>query len=101
MLPETSIIFTSTLAPMLTPGSIWTVEEEKTYFGDPTPVGAKPVLSFFRLPVENSALLAKCTSMIDLLLQVGYVLLVLAILSFFFCTLPVWLIVLVVVFLLR
>jgi hypothetical protein len=35
--------------------------------------------------------------MIDLLLQVGYVLLVLAVLSFFFCTLPVWLIVVVVV----
>jgi hypothetical protein len=39
--------------------------------------------------------------MIDLLLQVGYVLLVLAVLSFFFCTLPVWLIVVVVVLLLR
>jgi hypothetical protein len=39
--------------------------------------------------------------MIDLLLQVGYILLVLAALSFFFCTLPVWLIVLVAVLLLR
>jgi hypothetical protein len=39
--------------------------------------------------------------MIDLLLQVGYVLLVLAVISLFICTLPVWLIVLVVVLLLR
>jgi hypothetical protein len=39
--------------------------------------------------------------MIDLLLQVGYVLLVLAVISLFVCTLPVWLIVLVVVLLLR
>jgi hypothetical protein len=35
--------------------------------------------------------------MIDLLLQVGYVLLLLAVISVFVCTLPVWLIVLVVV----
>jgi hypothetical protein len=39
--------------------------------------------------------------MMDLLLQVGYVLLVLALISLFICTLPVWLIVLVVVLLLR
>jgi hypothetical protein len=39
--------------------------------------------------------------MIDLLLQIGYVLLVLAVISLFVCTLPVWLIVLVVVLLLR
>jgi hypothetical protein len=39
--------------------------------------------------------------MIDLLLQVGYILSVLAVISLFVCTLPVWLIVLVVVLLLR
>jgi hypothetical protein len=39
--------------------------------------------------------------MIDLLLQVAYILLVLAVVSLFVCTLPVWLIVLVVVVLLR
>jgi hypothetical protein len=39
--------------------------------------------------------------MIDLLLQIGYILLVLAVISLFVCTLPVWLIVLVVVLLLR
>jgi hypothetical protein len=39
--------------------------------------------------------------MIDLLLQVGYILLVLAVISLFVCTLPVWLIVLVIVLLLR
>jgi len=39
--------------------------------------------------------------MIDLLLQLAYVALVLAIISLFVCTLPVWLIVLVVVLLLR
>jgi hypothetical protein len=39
--------------------------------------------------------------MIDLLLQVGYILLVLAVISLFVCTLPVWLVVLVVVLLLR
>jgi hypothetical protein len=39
--------------------------------------------------------------MINLLLQVGYILLVLAVISLFVCTLPVWLIVLVVVLLLR
>jgi hypothetical protein len=39
--------------------------------------------------------------MIDLLLQLAYVLLVLALISIFVCALPVWLIVLVVVFLLR
>jgi hypothetical protein len=38
--------------------------------------------------------------MIDLLLQVGYILVVLAAISLFVCTLPVWLIVLVVVLLL-
>ncbi len=38
--------------------------------------------------------------MIDLLIQVGYVLLVLAVISLFICTLPIWLIVLVVVLLL-
>jgi hypothetical protein len=40
-------------------------------------------------------------SMIDLLLQVGFIFLVLAVISLFVCTLPVWLIVLVVVLLLR
>jgi hypothetical protein len=39
--------------------------------------------------------------MIDLLLQFSYVLLVLAVISLFVCTLPVWLVVLVVVLLLR
>jgi hypothetical protein len=39
--------------------------------------------------------------MIELLIQVGYVLLVLAVISLFVCTLPIWLIVLVVVLLLR
>jgi hypothetical protein len=39
--------------------------------------------------------------MIDLLFQVGYILLVLAVISLFVCTLPVWLIVLVIVLLLR
>jgi hypothetical protein len=38
--------------------------------------------------------------MIDLLLQVGYVL-VLAVISLFVCTIPIWLVVLVVVLLLR
>ena len=38
--------------------------------------------------------------MIDLLLQVGYILLVLAVISLFVCTLPIWLIVLVVALLL-
>jgi hypothetical protein len=39
--------------------------------------------------------------MIDLLFQILYVLAVLAVISLFVCTLPVWLIVLVVVLLLR
>jgi hypothetical protein len=39
--------------------------------------------------------------MIDLLLQLAYIALVLAVISPFICTLPVWLIVLVVVLLLR
>jgi hypothetical protein len=39
--------------------------------------------------------------MIDLLLQLAYVAIVLALISLFVCTLPVWLIVLVVVLLLR
>jgi hypothetical protein len=39
--------------------------------------------------------------MFDLLIQVLFVLAVLAALSIFFCTLPVWLIVVVVVLLLR
>jgi hypothetical protein len=39
--------------------------------------------------------------MIDLLLQVGYVLLVLAVISIFVCTIPIWLVFLVVVLLLR
>jgi hypothetical protein len=39
--------------------------------------------------------------MIDLLLQLAYVALVLAAISLFVCTLPFWLIVLVVVLLLR
>jgi hypothetical protein len=39
--------------------------------------------------------------MIDLLLQLAYVALVLAVISLFICTLPVWLTVLVVVILLR
>ena len=55
----------------------------------------------FWLPEENRAFLAKCIRVIDLLLQVGYFLLVLAVLSFFFCTLPVWLIVVVVILLVR
>jgi hypothetical protein len=38
--------------------------------------------------------------MIDLLSQLAYVALVLAVISLFVCTLPIWLIVLVVVFLL-
>ena len=63
------------------------------------------VVSLFLRPLElETTLWIKPTTdspMIDLLLQVGYVLLVLAVLSFFFCTLPVWLIVVVVVLLLR
>jgi hypothetical protein len=39
--------------------------------------------------------------MINLLIQVFYVLAVLAVISLFICTLPVWLIVLMVVLLLR
>jgi hypothetical protein len=39
--------------------------------------------------------------MIDLLIQVLFVLAALAVLSFLFCTLPVWLIVVVLVLLLR
>jgi hypothetical protein len=39
--------------------------------------------------------------MLDLLLQVGYVLLVLAMISLFVCTIPIWLVVVVVVLLLR
>jgi hypothetical protein len=39
--------------------------------------------------------------MIDLLLQLAYVAIGLALISLFVCTLPVWLIVLVVVLLLR
>jgi hypothetical protein len=39
--------------------------------------------------------------MFDLLIQVLFVVAVLAVLSIFFCTLPVWLIVVVVVLLLR
>jgi hypothetical protein len=39
--------------------------------------------------------------MIDLLLQLAYVALALAVISLFVCTLPVWLIVLVVVLVLR
>jgi hypothetical protein len=39
--------------------------------------------------------------MIDLLLQFAYVAVVLAVISLFVCTLPVWLIVLVVFLLLR
>ena len=38
--------------------------------------------------------------MINLLQRVGYILLVLAVISLFVCTIPVWLIVLVVLFLL-
>jgi hypothetical protein len=38
-------------------------------------------------------------TMIDLLIRVGYILLVLAVISLFVCTLPIWLIVLVVVLL--
>jgi hypothetical protein len=39
--------------------------------------------------------------MIDLLLQLAYVALVLAVISMFICTLPIWLIVPVVVLVLR
>ena len=39
--------------------------------------------------------------MIDLFLQLAYIALVLAVISLFVCTLPVWLIVVVVVLLLR
>jgi hypothetical protein len=39
--------------------------------------------------------------MIDLLLQVGYILAVLAVISLFVCTIPIWLVVFVVVLLLR
>jgi hypothetical protein len=39
--------------------------------------------------------------MIDLLIQVGYVFLVLAVISLFVCTIPIWLVVVVVVLLLR
>jgi hypothetical protein len=40
-------------------------------------------------------------AMIDLLLQVGYVFLVLAVISLFVCTIPILLVVLVVLLLLR
>jgi hypothetical protein len=39
--------------------------------------------------------------MIDLLLRVGCILAVLAVISLFVCTIPIWLVVLVVVLLLR
>ena len=39
--------------------------------------------------------------MIDLLLQLAYIAIVLAVISLFVCTLPVWLIVLVVILILR
>jgi hypothetical protein len=39
--------------------------------------------------------------MINLLIQVFYILAVLAVISLFVCTLPIWLVVLVVVLLLR
>jgi hypothetical protein len=39
--------------------------------------------------------------MIDLLIQIGYVFLLLAVLSFFLCTIPIWLVVLVIVLVLR
>lgn len=39
--------------------------------------------------------------MIDLLLQLAYVALVLAVISLFVCTLPVWFVVLVVILILR
>jgi hypothetical protein len=39
--------------------------------------------------------------MIDLLLQLAYVALVLAVISLFVCTIPIWLVVLVAVLLLR
>jgi hypothetical protein len=39
--------------------------------------------------------------MIDLLLQVGCILSLLAVISLFVCTIPIWLVVLVVVLLLR
>jgi hypothetical protein len=39
--------------------------------------------------------------MIDLLVQVAYIILVLAVISLFVCTLPVWVVVVVVVLLLR
>lgn len=38
-------------------------------------------------------------TVIDLLIRVGYILLVLAVISLFVCTMPIWLIVLVVVLL--
>jgi hypothetical protein len=44
---------------------------------------------------------AKCISVIDLLFQVFYILAVLAVISLFVCTIPIWLVVLVVVLLLR
>jgi hypothetical protein len=39
--------------------------------------------------------------MIDLLIQVGYVFVVLAVISLFVCAIPIWLVVLVVVLVLR
>jgi hypothetical protein len=39
--------------------------------------------------------------MIDLIIQVLYILAVLAVISLFVCTIPIWLVVLVVVLLLR
>jgi hypothetical protein len=39
--------------------------------------------------------------MIDLLIQIGYVFLLLAVLSLFLCTIPIWLVVLVIVLVLR
>jgi hypothetical protein len=45
--------------------------------------------------------LAKCISVIDLLFQLFHVLAVLAVISLFLCTIPIWLVVLVAVLLLR
>ena len=40
-------------------------------------------------------------TMIDLLVRVGYILAVLAVISLFVCTIPIWLVVLVIVLLSR
>jgi hypothetical protein len=57
--------------------------------------------SYGRIGSKERLLGSNRLPMIDLLLQLAYVALALAVISLFVCTLPVWLIVLVVVLVLR